>query len=162
MKSPRADAPAKPRRVDGIEELLCALVVTEPSLATLPEAEVLDQIGHLGLRSVAAAGSAAADVLAVSPAEVRDRVERRLTEVRGTLVEPEARRQAFLDAARDLKLAAVDERIASVKVEMDALDDLTDDAVPLHDELRELTQERQRLTALRRSTTKMASDALRH
>jgi DNA primase len=135
----------KPRRHDPVEEMLCALVVVDPTLAAHPEAEVLDRISHLGLRSIAAAGSAAVDVLAVSPQEVRERVERRLSEVRATLPEPEARRAAFEAAARDLKLATLDERIALLKSEMAEHEDLTEDVVPLHEELRELTQERLRL-----------------
>lgn len=138
-------------RVELLEELLCALVVSEPALASAPEAEVLDQMSHLGLRSVASAGAAAGEVLAAAPEALRERVERKAAEVRATMGEPGAKQEAFLRASRDLLMARVEERIAAVSAEMDTHEDLTDEAVPLHEELRELTLERQRLAGLYRA-----------
>ncbi len=142
--SPAQDRPT-PKKVELVEELLCALVVEDPGLAQGPEADALDQIGHLGLRSVAAAGAAAAEILASCSPEIRSRMERATEQVRSTLREPEARREAFADAARDLRVARLDQRRAQIRDELSRQEDLTDEAIVLHEELKELELERRRL-----------------
>jgi DNA primase len=134
------------------EELFCALLLASPDLFKAPGAEALEEIRHLGLRSLVEETARGED-LSELWGSIEPRLARRLQLLRGEILSrwpsEENRRRSLTDAAREIRLMRVEERLTQIKGEFASLNSVDLE----HEETRTLLEEQTRLRDLRTRLT---------
>lgn len=150
--APVKAAPPKEVPVTPAEELLCALILADPALASAPGAEAVEEIRHgavRGLIELAAKGDDVAELWGGLEPSLAKRIQRKRGEILTRWPSEPNRREAVTHAAREVRLHRVEERLSDLKKEFASLSE----ADPSSEDCRVLLEEQQRLRELRTRLT---------
>ena len=146
-------APLPEVHVGPAEELLCALLLADGSLFHAPGAEAVEEIRHLAVRALleeSQKGEELTEVFAAMEPGLAKRIQRKRGEILARWPSEPNRREAVANAAAQVRLLRVEERLVELKKEFARAAEAgldSEEALTLGEERSRLVELRNRLTA---------------